>query len=76
MVALKGQDWVYVVYDADGSCLYVGRTNHPAGRFAGHKRKAEWWTRAVRVTWKQFDDPEARLIEELRPEFNQHRAAA
>jgi hypothetical protein len=62
--------WTYIVYAADGACLYVGQTNRPDRRIRNHKQKTPWWHDADRIVWQQFIDPEQVLISELKPIHN------
>lgn len=50
--ALGGQDgygYVYVLSDARGSVVYIGRSRCPGNRFDKHRRKT-WWPEVTHLT--------------------------
>lgn len=69
---------VYRFFDADGSLLYVGMTEHPLVRFAAHRTKAPWWSRVdstrTTVTWcytrAAAEKAELKAIADEEPEYN------
>jgi predicted GIY-YIG superfamily endonuclease len=69
---------VYRFFDPAGSLLYVGVTDNPTIRFAAHRGKANWWTRAdptnTTLSWyetrEEAEAAELQAIVSERPEFN------
>jgi predicted GIY-YIG superfamily endonuclease len=72
--------FVYLVRDAAGDLLYVGRTTNPLQRFANHsagrRTRSLWIEHARSIDWEQYDDAsdaewrERELIEDLQPPHN------
>jgi excinuclease UvrABC nuclease subunit len=74
--------YVYQLLDAEGTVIYVGRTEHIANRIAAHRRKP-WWRDVARIESEVFDSKgkfidvrrmssraEGQLIRELQPVHN------
>lgn len=49
--------YVYVIQDAEGSVLYVGKTINPVGRLASHRAKKHWWPMRGRLTLLGVEAP-------------------
>lgn len=59
-----GQHAVYLLSDADGQIVYVGRTMHLAARLQGHRAASDWWPLVSSGWWLPCADAsEARLTE-------------
>lgn len=56
--------FVYRVFDATDTLLYIGCTMAPWQRFTAHRAQSAWYPRAARVTW-QFagQQADARWVE-------------
>ncbi len=71
-----GINGVYVMWDVDGSCLYVGKTNNLRSRMYGHRRESDFYSLIEYLdVYKnsnefQKDVLETYLINDLRPLFN------
>lgn len=69
--------FVYRLLDADGDCLYIGRSCAPLNRLRDHHASgAEWPTRVVQVdavgpfTWNEVVKREYEAIVDERPPHN------
>lgn len=49
--------YVYVIQDAEGSVLYVGKTINPVGRLASHRATKRWWPTPGRLTLLGVEAP-------------------
>jgi predicted GIY-YIG superfamily endonuclease len=48
--AYRAQTWfLYRQFDADGTLLYVGETDNPLRREAGHRSCSPWWPDVART---------------------------
>src|SRR5689334_22253739 len=67
---------VYVAYNADDVCLYVGRTGLGDRRLRQHAKTKEWWPRVSRVevfhtaSKEEAALREYELLRRLQPECN------
>ena len=72
---------LYILYNTEGRCLYVGVTTNPNTRFSEHREDKVWWTQVdlnkTQITWYQgrrarqrAEEAEVKMISELRPLFN------
>ncbi|WP_418061755.1 GIY-YIG nuclease family protein [Pimelobacter simplex] len=43
------QAFVYLLFDAEGGLLYVGRARRPGNRFDRHRRQKPWWGAVARL---------------------------
>lgn len=55
--------WVYRLYDAAGSLLYVGLTTNPVDRVPSHRRKS-WGPLIDHYTIERFPDRESAKVAE------------
>lgn len=80
MIHLQWEPMVlYRFFDADGTLLYVGITNHPWRRFAQHAAEKPWWHEVDDIEFESFPGPrhvaeaeEAVAIWEEQPRYNKH----
>ena len=49
----QNHEYVYILRDATGAAVYVGRSFRPADRFTKHRRKP-WWTVVAHLTVLQI----------------------
>ena len=67
---------VYLFWDADDNCLYVGLTVNVKTRHGSHAREKRWWDKVDRIdqidcaSRDEADALETKLIVELRPRYN------
>lgn len=57
---------LYRYYDVDGRLLYVGISFSAFARAERHRRKAEWWGRAVTMKIEHHESRETALVAEAR----------
>ena len=67
-----GSQTLYVMYDSDDVCLYVGRTNRFLSRIAKHGAKKDWWTEVsyTKMFRCNSSDELAQLEKEAIRQFN------
>jgi predicted GIY-YIG superfamily endonuclease len=72
------EHWVYRLYDAEDTLLYVGMTFQQHTRYEEHRRK--WWGEQIaRVEWESFPnrktarDAEGIAINDENPVYNTRR---
>lgn len=69
--------WVYVLFDIDGVCLYVGTTLTPDKRISSHRKEKWWWPSVHFQVWEQYASrrqshlAEAMTIDQMSPCYNQ-----
>lgn len=62
--AADGRHGVYVLTDAEGGVLYIGRTMRLFSRLTAHRNAKAWWPTVRGLEWVACDGPnEARLVE-------------
>lgn len=57
---------MYRFYDADGTLLYVGSTNHPATRWSRHREGKPWWRKVEAYTLEWWPDRAQAFTEEFK----------
>lgn len=66
--------WIYEFWSADGRCLYVGKTDNLHNRMRFHRNSENNGGRGYRerayTVLRMAEDPEVRVIQELRPLYN------
>ena len=53
------EHYVYRLFDAEDTLLYVGVTFMPGNRFNQHRREKYWWDQVVRKEFEVFENRSA-----------------
>jgi predicted GIY-YIG superfamily endonuclease len=76
MSITQGPTSVYIAFDIEGTCLYVGVTGKGVSRSWQHQDSSVWWEQMVEQRWEHYAtrrealDREQELIEQLKPLCN------
>lgn len=57
--ALERRHYLYRVFDADGSLLYVGISADPDARIESHRRSKPWWPEVASATLEEYPSGDA-----------------